>query len=116
MNEIDRTGKMYVVWHRRPDVQSRQDGIDQVIGSIVGNGAEYGAGVDGTERIVRNAATDHFDSKERGFNPLTEAKQGSKEYRQAVREFGQRAVYEVQVRYVGSVNAEGKFTKLNGGK
>lgn len=118
MNEINRTGKMYVVWHNHEEVQTQQEGIDKVIESIGFTGAEYGGSVGDIGRTVRQTAIEYFNDEDRGgfypqeVNPISGAKPGSKEYRQAVQEFGERAVYEVRVRYVGTVNAEGKFTKI----
>jgi len=107
MNKIDKTGRMYVVWHTRPEVRAQQDGVDKVIESISCTGAEYGSGIEDIARIVRGNAIEVNDDRE--VNPITGSQPKSKEYQRAVNEYGQRAVYEVCVKHVGYADAEGNL-------
>jgi len=109
MTEKDKTGMMYVVWHRDSETRSLEDGVQRIKDWLIGTGAEYTSNVDNLSRIVRDTAIEHFDDQE--FNPLRGAKPRSEKYRQAVQEFGQRAVYEVCIRYVGQVDARGKLVE-----
>ena len=115
-NDIMKTGRMYVVWHKDPNVKSPQDGIDQIITSIGWTGAEYSRWKEiarceeAVAKIVRDEARESAENEyfaARGVPDST-----SEEWKQYVTEFGSRAVYEVRVRYVGKVNANGKFKRV----
>lgn len=113
-NEIYKTGRMFVVWPTNPDVRSQQDGIEKMIESIERTGAECTWCPEIAAEDVGNRAMRYFNQRE--CNPLAAYRPDSEEYQRAMQEFGQRAVYEVRVRYVGKVDAEGRFTEIEGKK
>ena len=116
-NEITKTGRMYVVWHQDPKVQTPAEGIERIIDSIQRTGAEYAWCTEVASEIVNNNAREEADRRwEDTHNSTFGIDRESAEYRQhtigCFVEYGQRAVYEVRVRYVGKVDANGKFTAI----
>lgn len=111
-NEIYKSGRMYIVWHKDADVSSRENGIEKVIESIGWTGAEYSDSREVAARIVKDWAITYFDERE--FNPLNGLKwdKTHPERIAAVEEFGRRAIYKVRVKLVGHVDADGKFTEV----
>lgn len=121
-NEIYKTGKMYVVWPRDPKVKSPEEGIDKMIESIERTSGTYGWCEEVICERARNDASEQADCKAeevpeydtqghwRGTKTIDdEINQAREEFR---RKYGQRAVYEVHVRHVGNVDANGRFTEV----
>src|SRR3989338_764045 len=121
-NDIMKTGKMYVVWSADSEVQSRQDGIDKVIEIVERTNGQYGwceeVISDKVMRFVSQQANyraddipEHDDQGHwRGHQIIDEERNRARE--KYVQEYGQRAVYEIRVRYVGNVDATGRFTEV----
>ena len=121
-NVIDKTGRMYVAWPRDPDVQSRQNGIDKVIESIERTEGQYGWGEEvisdrGIRFISEQASYRADDVPERdeqghwrGTEIIDDERNQARE--KCIQEYGQRSVYEIRVRYVGNVDANGRFTEV----
>lgn len=114
-------GKMYVVWKDNPDVRSREDGIELLVKRLrfaehSQDRAECWGVLQEAQDDVVEAAFCYFRDKdnprqetvERPLNPMSFPL--SKAYKKAVKEFGPRAVYEVTLRLVGTVDATGKLT------
>lgn len=121
-NEINKTGRMYVVWPQDPEIRSQQEGIDKMIESIERSSGTYGCCKGVISEGARNVASEQADYKAeevperdaqghwRGTQIIDDERNQAKEkFRQ---EYGQRAVYEIRVRQVGTVDAEGKFTEI----
>ena len=109
-NEIMKTGRMYVVWHKDPNVKSPQDGIEQVITSIGWTGAEYAWCKEVAAEIVGVEARVCAENEYFAAQGVPDS--ASEEWKEYVKYFDSRAVYEVRVRYVGKVDAKGKFTEI----
>lgn len=110
-NNIYKSGRMYVVWHKDADISSRENGIDKLIESIGWTRAEYSDSREVATKIVQDEAITYFDVRE--FNPLHGHDDPNHPERvAAVEEFGRRAIYEVRVKLVGYADAEGRFTEV----
>lgn len=117
-----KTGRMYVVWPAEPDIKSAQNGIEKVIESIEGTRGQYGWCKEVISEIAGNRASEQagYMAEEvterddqghwRGHHIIDDERNGLKG--RYIQEFGQRAVYEVRVRYVGKVDAQGRFTEV----
>lgn len=121
-NDIMKTGRMYAVWPRDPDVQSRQNGIDKVIESIERTEGQYGwceeVISDRVIRFISEQASYRADDvperdeqgRWRGTEIIDDERNKARE--KCIQEYRQRAVYEIRVRYVGKVDANGRFTEV----
>lgn len=109
MDKINEMGRMYVVWHNKPEVESQQDGMNKVIESIGWTGAEYGNEITDIVRIVQESAQDQADNTAEAKGRNYENRDNI--YHHEIKNYGRRAVYEIRIRHIGYADAEGRFEK-----
>ena len=117
-NEIMKTGRMYLVWDRNPEVQTQAGGIEIVIESIGRTDAKYAWCTEVAAEIVERSATEYADELWEDAHPESitgidrESVRKSAEWQQHIKEFGRRAIYEVRIQHIGYVDAKGRFKEV----